>query len=1063
LTIRSIILASALAVTTVLPGVSTALAPPAPTWVRTLSTGGEDRNFFQVLSVRRLVDESLLVVVREGFGASAIRYGAGGRVLSESSFHPSGLVVSAAADPFGSVVLVLELSLPGPTYDLGVIKYNALTGRKAWPATARICGVPFQYPSVAAIAPSGDVFVTAAVYGAVVGSVSWTTLCYDGRTGNVLWGPALYGNSEAYPQFAGPVDLAIDPAGDLVVTGFAAPSDGSLWAAIKYRGATGERLWGPIRLGAISSAPPPTICPGACYSPPAAAKCAFDRKGNVFLTASSFTGPYEEAWLTAKYDGLTGNLIWGPVSHKSGNNLDVPSAIGVNGNGDVVVAGSAIPSANFEGGELARDLIKYTGATGARIWGPAPAPSTISMLAFDGAGDVIVTGSTLVSGGPMRTTASTSTFDGRSGARLWTKEVGSEDSYSFSSPSFVVIGSDGNITTIASAYIGSGTSQHPELQVVNSASGTGATVWGPVSTRSHGAGTYPLALLADANGDTVLVAASGEQPGPIVKYARDGHDLWGPVKFPSDEPDGGWPTAAVLDPNGDVIVAGSSLLSKFSGTNGAPLWGPVRIENLDYPLTAVTKDPAGDVLVVGQTSSGWETLKYGATTGDLLWISDYRPSPTGAAPADIAVDPNGDVFVAGSWYRDTTGSVWVTFKYKGATGDVLWGPVLSVRNGSPKKLAVDGNGDAIVTGIENSVRGNFRKTIKYSGQTGSQVWDASEVATGLISSPAPSALALDQAGDIFVTGSRVADPLAPFPNQYWSTIKIRGRTGELVWGPRDFPAPTRSDTVSMTIDSRGNPAVAGTVWNRANDEWMLVEYDSSTGDILFGPDVYDTGSDEKVMLIKSAGSNLVLSGTSEGLARTVGYSQTLGIMTSQEDLAPAPVLCGTLFHVSLKASNALPPLLWDISAGELPPGIALDSLSGDLSGMPSRPGSFSLVVRAREATGAAAERSFVLDVLDSGPYAAINASPEESCVGGGYVLSVPASYVSYRWSPGGETRPTISVCPAQPTLYSVVLSEERCEHRGSIELQPFKIELVQRESLVPPGRKRPQIPSIPAR
>jgi hypothetical protein len=1041
--------------------VPTEAAPLAATWERTFSTGGEARDFFQVLCVRRLVDESLLVVVREGFGASAVRYGAGGMVLSESSFHPSGLVVSAAIDPFGFVVLVLELSLPGPTYDLGVIKYDTLTGRQAWLATARIHGVPFQHPSFAAIAPSGDVFVTAAVYGAVVGSVSWTTLCYDGRTGNVLWGPALYGDSEVYPQFAGPVDLAIDQAGDLVVTGFAAPSDGSLWAAIKYRGATGERLWGPIRLGAVSSVPPPMVCPSACYSPPTAAKCAFDRKGNVFLTASSFTGPYEEAWLTAKYDGLKGNLIWGPVSHKSGSDFDVPSAIGVNGNGDVVVGGSAISSPNSVGGELARDLIKYSGATGARIWGPAPVPSTISVLAFDGGGDVIVTGSTLISNHPTRTTASTSKFDGRSGARLWTEEVG-EDSSSFSSPSYVVIGSDGNITSVASAYIGSGTSQHPELHVVNSASGTGATVWGPVSTRSHGAGTYPLALLADANGDTVLVAASGEQPGSIVKYARDGHDLWGPVKFPRDEPDSGWPTAAVLDPHGDIIVAGSSLLSKFSGANGAPLWGPVRIENLDYPLTAVTTDPAGDVLVIGQTSSGWETLKYRAATGDLLWISPYQPSPTGGAPADIAVDHNGDVFVAGSWYRDTTGPVWVTFKYKGATGDVLWGPILSGGTGAPKKLAVDDNGDAIVTGIETSARGNFRKTIKCSGQTGSLLWN-SEVATGLISNSALSALALDQAGDIFVAGGRVADPPAQFPNQYWSTEKIRGRTGELVWGPRDFPAPTRADTVSMTIDSRGNPAVAGTVWNGANDEWMLVGYDSSTGDILFGPDVYDTGSDERVTQVKSAGSDLFLSGTSEGLARTVGYSQTLGIMTSQKDLAPAPVLCGALFHVSLTASNALPPFLWDISAGGLPPGIALDPLSGDLSGVPSRPGSFSFVVRVREVTGAAAERGFVLDVLDGGPYAAINAVPEESCVGGGYVLTVPGSYVSYRWSPGGETTPAISVCPAQPTLYSVVLSEEECERRGSIELQPFKIELVPREPLAPPGRKRPKIPSIPAR
>ncbi|HYT32909.1 MAG TPA: PQQ-binding-like beta-propeller repeat protein, partial [Thermoanaerobaculia bacterium] len=425
-------------------------APRGIAWERSFSGGKESGDFFQLLSVRRLVDDSLLAVVREGYGASAIRFGLGGTVLSNATFFSAGLVYSAVADPFGSVVLVTQIPASASTYDVVIMKYDGLTGMKVWPGSARIRGVLFQGPPAAAIGPSGDVFVTAGVFGAALGSIDWATVCYDGRTGNILWGPAVYGDSMSYPRSAGPVDLTIDPSGDIVVIGFATPSDRSLWAAIKYRGATGEQIWGPVLIGAVSTAPPPTVCPGSCYSPPTFAKCAFDRNGNVFLAVSSFTAPYGQAWLTAKYGGATGSPIWGPVSHKTGTetDYDVPSAIGVNGNGDVVVGGSVLPSPYSNGGNFVSELVKYSSASGERIWGPFQVPSTAAALAFDGGGQVIVTGD-----------GSTSSFDGRSGRKLWQENFGSAQAK-------VVVGSDGNVTSLAGAYVGFGLDQHPELQAV---------------------------------------------------------------------------------------------------------------------------------------------------------------------------------------------------------------------------------------------------------------------------------------------------------------------------------------------------------------------------------------------------------------------------------------------------------------------------------------------------------------------------------------------------------------------------------------------------------------------
>lgn len=1027
----------------------------AASWERTFSSGDENPDFFRQLAVQRLVDDTVLVVTQQGFGAGSIRLGPGGKVLSILTFSSSELIHSAAAaDPFGSVFLVSEVdasinvnNLVVLKNDLVVMKYDGLTGRKAWPAPARISNVPYGGPVSPAIGPSGDVYVTTGVFRPGTGTIDWATLSYDGRTGAVVWGPEIYGDGIAAPHPGGPVDLAIDRAGDVVVTGFATSSDQSLWAAIKYRGSTGEQIWGPLRIGAISTAPPPTVCPSSCYSPPTFAKSAFDRKGDVFLTVSSFTAPYAQAWLTAKFDGGTGRLLWGPVSHKTGTqaDFDVPAAIAVNGNGDVVVGGSVLASPYSDGGNFVNELVKYSGGTGARIWGPVLAPSTILALAFDGEGQVVVAGA-------ASTTGLTTKFDGRSGARLWSEPIEHL-------PNFVVIGSDGSVMTLASGYVGFGIDQHPELQTVSYAGSNGSPLWGPVVARNEGASTWPLALLVDRSGDTVLVTISGWGPGSILKYASDGRDLWGPVRFQGGSSSTGGPAAATLDLNGDVVIARSTLVSKYSGSSGRLLWESTPIDGLDSQFTAAKTDSAGDVLMVAIFRAGWATLKFRGLTGELVWSSLYQPPFNSAQPADFGVDLKGDILVTGVWYA-ANAPVWTTLKYLGTTGESVWGPVLFNGTGyadnTPKRLAVDAVGDVIVTGIGASASGLSRRTFKYSGKDGAILWGPSEIAAGLIGNPDTTAIVLDGAGDVFIAGGRVPDPLAQFPREFWSLVKLDGRAGELIWGPKDFPNPTRSSAVSMAIDPTGNPIVAGTVWNGNNDEWMLVGYDSAAGNVISGPEIYDTGSNESVSQIVFAGPDFLVAGSSEGLTRTVRYGTSLGIATFNRDLAPAPGLCGTPFSGSLAASNGRAPLFWEVSGGGLPTGVDLDPFTGLLSGTLSETGSFSFRIHATDATGATAERDFTIDIVDGQPHLAITATEQDSCLPGQYTLSFPGAFASYHWLPGGETTPATTVCPFEPTIYSVTVIESNgCERRGSIELQPFRIELVPREPLVPPERHRP--------
>src|SRR5262249_20815015 len=138
--------------------------------------------------------------------------------------------------------------------------------------------------------------------------------------------------------------------------------------------------------------------------------------------------------------------------------------------------------------------------------------------------------------------------------------------------------------------------------------------------------------------------------------------------------------AITVDDSGNVFVTGyvatSTLLTspldyatvKYSNA-GVRLWnrrysGP---GNNDDQAGAIAVDSSGNVFVTGYsqinaTSSAWATLAY-STSGVPLWTNRYSGSANGYIGASaIALDRNGNVFVAGSSY-DGTNTAIVTIKY----------------------------------------------------------------------------------------------------------------------------------------------------------------------------------------------------------------------------------------------------------------------------------------------------------------------------------------------------------------------------------------------------------------
>ncbi len=999
-------------------------ATPAPAWERQFrAESGRSAVPPRPLAMQVLADGSSMVVIRIWPGLTAIRYDEAGEVVSSATVHSSFAATEVAIDPFGSLFAIAEPASMGD-YDFWTMKYDGLTGRPMWPAPARFNASAYDRPTAVAVDRSGDVLVTG--YSGTGSNSWWATLRYDGRTGARRWGPVFLNAG-----YGAPADLSIDPSGDVLITGMMAEGSKPVWGTVKYRGSSGDQIWGPATLGVATI---PMVCPGSCFTP-YVAKSAFDSAGNVFLTVSSFQSYTERAdqeWLTVKYEVSTGRTLWGPVKHNGGSpGYEAPHTLAADPDGNLIVIGFTATSRGSEGA-----ILKYNGSTGTLIWGPVLAGPhaflTQASLLVDGAGDVTIA-STVRGASPNSSDWATARYDGRTGTLRWGPV------YFDGSPYDTV---HALVLTRRGDTIVTGASQ-TETQTLAYAGSSGRLVWGPRSFRGRASFTAPLSLLTDGGGNTIVVGASGERSGAIVKYGTDGTLKWDPVIYPAASSTSGSPKAAALDQNGDVLLTGWTIdgqtrhweTLKYSGATGALLWGPVRFDGRFGSPVSLAVDRFGDLFVIGQSSPSWAVMKYSGATGAALWGPvTYEPFRQGyAQPAGLAVDGRGDVFVIGFSLRGGEDYVWVTLKYDGRKGTPLWGPILFdgnfYGNDFPSKLAVDANGDLLVTGTTAQV-GTKWATIKYSGSTGRALWGPIIFESGY---GYPTALVLDGAGDVFLSG--LANGLSA---AIWSTIKYSGLTGSVIWGPRTFSASRGSQAAAaVAIDAGGNAIVTGPSSTGTDDNWTTVKYSGASGDALWGPDIYDSGDFERPFAVKTAGADFLVTGTVSGFLRTVRHTERLAIETLQKDLGLG--YCGFPYSGTLAAANGVTPHTWSVVAGELPAGLTLDPLSGQLDGAPLRPGSFTFTAWVRDASGNAAGREFTLDVYDGSGNLRITAVPNEACLTGGFTLSVAGTYSLYRWFPSGEITPTMIACPSNPTVYAVVVTDETgCELRGAVQLSPAR-------------------------
>ena len=392
------------------------------------------------------------------------------------------------------------------------------------------------------------------------------------------------------------------------------------------------------------------------------------------------------------------------------------------------------------------------------------------------------------------------------------------------------------------------------------------------------------ALAVDGSGNLYVTGRSaGSGTGydyATIKYAPNGDTLW--VRRYNDSLNGAdQATALAVDDSGNVYVTGRSYGSAFNSdyatikysSFGDTLWvrrydGPA---NDNDNASALAVDNSGNVYVTGWsiasgTSLDYATIKY-SSSGDTLWVRRYYGSGNSDDEATaLAVDDSGNVYVTGYSYGSGTSFDYATIKYS-SSGDTLWvrryyGPGNSGDYASA--LAVDDSGNLYVTG---SSAGDYA-TIKYSS-SGDTLWVRRYDGPGN-SGDYASALAVDDSGNVYVTGFSTGSGIF----YDYATIKYSS-SGDTLWVRRYNGPGNNADVANaLAVDGSGNLYVTGWSYGSGTSaDYATIKY-SSPGDTLWVRRYNGPGNDldyANALAVDNSGNTYV---TGQSIGNGTGYDYT---------------------------------------------------------------------------------------------------------------------------------------------------------------------------------------------
>jgi hypothetical protein len=362
----------------------------------------------------------------------------------------------------------------------------------------------------------------------------------------------------------------------------------------------------------------------------------------------------------------------------------------------------------------------------------------------------------------------------------------------------------------------------------------------------------------------------------------------------------------------------------------------------------------------GLRSYNYVTLKYD-TNGNLLWTKYYAGNPGyDDFPLSLKIDASGNAYVTGYSWGIGTYANYATVKYD-ANGNQMWAKRFSGGNGEiATEVEVDNAGNVYITGYSNhSAAGGSEDivTIKYDAG-GNQMWlnryNSATQQNPEGDSDEAFEIEINAAGDVYVLGQTY-----DFTSPNKTIIhKINGASGGSVW-TKDFSATDgmREDAPSaLELDQNGNLYLTGMVFD---DESYNV--DSFTAKlnpeaVRQWVDVYDGAGDEDYdgdpKLVLDSSGNAFVGISSEGFAnfdmQIIKYTSAGArdwtyrfgnpyfgddwFIDWQADNSQATMLLDAQGNVYVAGSSYIPDQSTDLVAFKLEPAAQLRAVPYDFDG-----------------------------------------------------------------------------------------------------------------------------------
>ena len=360
----------------------------------------------------------------------------------------------------------------------------------------------------------------------------------------------------------------------------------------------------------------------------------------------------------------------------------------------------------------------------------------------------------------------------------------------------------------------------------------------------------PMGMAVDRAGAAYIAGRTMDQGASsqalLVKISPLGQLAWTATY---STPDGlrttGEGRAVALAHNGDVLVTGlvaglfgygDVVLLRYNAADGSLIHASqvdVAYGDTGWCLAVDAQD---NVYVGGGTTgdgSDFLVVKFNAA-GQVQWSRSYDGSGLSPYSADfvrrIAVAPDGNVVVTGEAVQGTHFD-YVTIKYNALDGAVLWTNIYNsggIVDDYPSEIAIDGAGDVYVTGSAGTTTFRYA-TVKIDGATGAEVWSHTDLAGG---SSSAWGLALGPDGGVYITGSSDPDGNHSNFNDNYYTVKRRATDGALEWqalyGGNAIGQYDICNAVAVTPSGRvfvgGRSATAP-----YTSDALVIEYDPATG------------------------------------------------------------------------------------------------------------------------------------------------------------------------------------------------------------------------------------------